>query len=231
MKIPPILYKYRNFHNSYNKRILFNFEIFLPSTTMFNDPYEGSIPFVYDPKQLTEENLYIKMRALAKERFPDWTETEIDEYCYQAKQKDLLNDPKHMEQMQQENIQKIDAKFRILSLTPKPLNYLMWSHYANCHRGFCIGFDSNDLFDTIGGSLGPVNYQKYIPKMNLFGNALEFHIKQLSTKSDVWDYEEEFRIVKAGGSKETIIYHKNIIRNIVLGCRMLQEKKMKLLTL
>lgn len=49
-RIPVILYKYRDFHNEYNKRILFNFEIFLPSTTMFNDPYEGSIPFVYNQR-------------------------------------------------------------------------------------------------------------------------------------------------------------------------------------
>lgn len=223
-KTPPILYKYRDLQNSYNRRILFNFEIYLPSTKMFNDPYEGSIPFVYNPEDLTEDNLYIKMRALAKEAYPSWTDTQIDEYCFEAKRKDLLNDPKHMEQMRSENIDKIDAKFGILSLTPKHLNYLMWSHYANCHRGFCIGFDTAALFDIIG-SFGPVIYKKEIPKMNLFGDTVEFYVKQLSTKSDVWSYEDEYRMVLSDAARKTINYHKGIIRKIVLGCKMAQNEK------
>jgi hypothetical protein len=196
---------------------------------MFNDPYEGSIPFVYHPDQLTEENLYIKMRYLAKKENPNWSNTQIDEYCFKAKQKNLLNDPKHIEQMRLDNIREIDAKFGILSLTPKHLNYLMWSHYGNSHTGFCIGFDSTQLFETIGGTFGPVMYQKDIPKMDLFGDTLEFYIKQLSTKSKAWEYEEEFRIVKLDGSKETIKYDKNIIRKIVLGYKMIQKDKYEII--
>ncbi|EON79024.1 hypothetical protein ADIS_0441 [Lunatimonas lonarensis] len=229
MKTPSILYKYRDYHNEYNKRILFNFEIFLPSTTMFNDPYEGSIPFVYNPEDLTEENLYIRMRQLAKEENPKWSDTEIEEYCYEAMKKDLLNDPKHLEEQRLENIRKIDATFGILSLTPKYLNYLMWSHYGNSHRGFCIGFDSQDLFNEIGGTIGPVVYQRQIPKMDIFGGPLEFYIKQLSTKSEIWQYEDEYRIVKADGSRETICYDKKIIRKIVLGCKMTQSEKQEII--
>lgn len=225
MKTPKILYKYRDLHNEYNKRILFNFEIYLPSTTMFNDPYEGSIPFVYNSDQLTEENLYLKMRELAKYSYPNWTDQQIEEYCFNAKQKDLLNDPKHMEQQRLENIRKIDATFGILSLTPKYLNYLMWSHYANSHRGFCIGFDSEALYDTIEGTIGPVDYQNEIPKMDLFGDTLEFYVKQLSTKSKVWEYEEEYRIVKADGSRTTVKFDKGIIKHIVLGSTMNQKDK------
>lgn len=229
METPIILYKYRDFHNEYNKRLLFNFEIFLPSTTMFNDPYEGSIPFVYNPEQLTEENLYRKMREVAKYSHPNWTDQQIEEYCFEAKQKDLLNDPKHMEEMRKENIQKIDYKFGIFSLTPIYLNYLMWSHYGNSHRGFCIGFDSQALYDTIGGTMGPVVYQQKIPKMDLFGDTLEFYVKQLSTKSIIWEYEEEYRIVKDGGSKSTVKFDKNIIKHIVLGCKMKHEEKLEII--
>ncbi|MHA7128632.1 DUF2971 domain-containing protein [Algoriphagus namhaensis] len=229
MKTPDVLYKYRDFHNEYNKRILFNFEIFLPSTTMFNDPYEGSIPFIYNPKDPTDENLYIKMREVAKYTYPDWSDQQIEEYCFEAKQKDLLNDPKHMKEQLLENRRKIDETFGILSLTPKYLNYLMWSHYGNSHKGFCIGFDSEALFETIEGSIGPVDYQEEIPKMDLFGDTMEFFVKQLSTKSKVWEYEEEYRIVKADGSKTTVQIDKNIIKHIVLGCKMKHEEKVEII--
>ncbi len=34
----------------------------------------------------------------------------------------------------------------ILSLTKQKNNLVMWSHYTNSHRGFVIGFDSNNSF-------------------------------------------------------------------------------------
>jgi len=228
-EMPTVLYKYRDYENSFNRRTLLNFEIFLASTTMFNDPYEGSIPFVYNPEDLTETNLYIKMRQVTKETYPKWTDTQIEEYCYEAKQKDLLNDPKHMDEQRLINIQKIDEKFGILSLTPNHLNYLMWSHYANSHRGFCIGFGTNLLNEIILGTCDFVTYQNKIPSMDLFGNTYEFFKKQLLTKSKIWEYEDEYRIVKADGSKETIIYDKNIIKKIVLGCKMPQSIKVEII--
>jgi hypothetical protein len=32
-------------------------------------------------------------------------------------------------------------KFGVLSLTARPQNTIMWSHYANVHKGICIGFE------------------------------------------------------------------------------------------
>ncbi|MDO9552493.1 DUF2971 domain-containing protein [Rhodonellum sp.] len=225
MTIPPILYKYRDYNNEYNKRTLFNFEIFLASASMFNDPYEGSIPFVYNSEDLTKEKLFQKRKLIAKKLHPSWNEMQIDEFCNKAQEEDLINDPEHIEKMRLLNIMEIDKTFGIFSLTPNHMNYLMWSHYANCHKGFCIGFDTKALYDQIDGSIGPVKYQVNIPKMDLFGNSFEFYIKQLSTKSKIWEYEDEFRIVKANGSRKTIKYDKDILKKIVLGCQMSQDDK------
>lgn len=79
--VPSILYKYRDYQNEWNYRTLFNLEIYLPSTSQFNDPYEGSIPFTYDPEDITPENIFKKLRALAIEKHPDWDEKQIQEYC------------------------------------------------------------------------------------------------------------------------------------------------------
>ena len=223
--IPNILYKYRDYSNEFNKKTLFNFEIFLSSTKMFNDPYEGSIPFEYDPKELTEENIYLKLRSVAKQNYPDWDERKLQEFCYENHQKGLIFDEEHKNIINRKNKKYIENIFGILSLTGFPLNYLMWSHYAKSHTGFCIGFDKFGLYETIKGSLGAVNYANNVPRLKLFEDIGAYHVKQLSTKSKVWEYEGEYRIVKPNAANAVIKYPKELIRNIYLGCNMALEKK------
>lgn len=128
----------------------------MASTSMFNAPYEGAIPFVYELDDQTPKNIFIKMYELAKYDYPDWNDTQIHEYCFEGQQKDLLHDETHIERKNEKNRQDIDKSFGIMSLTIHPLNYLMWSHYANSHKGFCIGFDTDLLEETINGTLSPV---------------------------------------------------------------------------
>jgi len=218
--IPDILYKYRDITDKYNRKTLFEFEIFLSSTSKFNDPYEGSIPFEYDPDDLTEENIFLKLRRLAKEEHPDWNEQKIQQFCFDGQQKKLLFDDQHKEKINSENREKIERTFGIFSLTKHPKNYLMWSHYARSHTGFCIGFDKTGLFDTIKGSIDKIEYESEVPRLKLFEDLLSFQRKQLCTKSDVWSYEDEYRIIKSNASNNTITYPKDIIKHIFLGCKM-----------
>src|SRR3990172_9979437 len=46
----------------------------------------------------------------------------------------------------------VSKYFVILSLSRIPDNVLMWSHYADSHRGFLIGFDSDHDFLKSGPS-------------------------------------------------------------------------------
>lgn len=223
--IPSILYKYRDYQNEWNYRTLFDFEIYLPSASQFNDPYEGSIPFTYDPEDLTPANIFKKLRALAIETHPDWDEGQIQEHCYEAQKKDLVNDPHHADLMKKQHKEDIERRMGILSLTKKPLNYLMWSHYGNCHKGYCIGFDSSILKRTVKGSIYKVEYGKKIPKLKLFEDIRDFTIKQLATKFEDWAYEKEYRLIKIDAAKKNFKYPKEMIRKIYLGVKMCQTNK------
>lgn len=187
--IPEILYKYRDYSNEYNRKTLFNFELFLASTSMFNDPYEGAIPFVYE-EDLTPDNVFKKLYELAKHDNPEWDETQIHEFCFNAQRDDLMHDEVYVDRFNEQNRIEIDKSFGILSLTIHPTNYLMWSHYGNSHNGFCLGFDKTILYETVDGSISPVKYDTELPKLKLFGDAFDFHLKQLCTKSKVWEYED-----------------------------------------
>jgi len=227
--IPDILFKYRDYSNKFNRKTLFEFEVFLSSTSMFNDPYEGTIPFTYEPSDLTDTNIFLKLREIAQKTHPEWTETQIHEYCYEGQKKELLKDEAHIERENEKNIEEIDKLFGILSLSRNPLNYLMWSHYANKHKGFCIGFDKFILFELIGGSLGPVVYSETLPKLRLFEDIVEFQSKQLGTKSKDWDYEEEYRVIKIYAARKTFNYPKEMIKEIYLGYKMEHIEKMEII--
>jgi hypothetical protein len=65
-------------------------------------------------------------------------------------------------------------------------NPLLWSHYADKHRGMCLGFDVDDR------GLKPVKYVKERPALKM-PPTRESVDELLFTKYRDWKYEEELR--------------------------------------
>jgi hypothetical protein len=57
--IPPLLFKYRDWDNNHHKKCLTDTEIFFSPPASFNDPFDCSIPFRYEEKDLTEDKISI----------------------------------------------------------------------------------------------------------------------------------------------------------------------------
>jgi hypothetical protein len=79
-------------------------------------------------------------------------------------------------------------RFGVLCFSECKTDVLLWAHYADRHKGICLGFDVS------GGQakFGRVQYMKErfpFPK-NL---DIEFSWKLLSTKFQAWEYEKEWR--------------------------------------
>lgn len=105
----------------------------------------------------------------------------------------------------------VNEQFAISCFSTSPDNILMWSHYADKHRGFCIEYDFTKLKDkNILLLLYPVIYSERRPTvpMTLFDldNLKEIKLSNnrevipdiimaLLTKSKIWDYENEWRII------------------------------------
>ena len=106
--IPRILYKYRDWGNEHHKRIIYNRELYFPSMSQFNDPYEGTIPFRYDDKDLIPDKIFIKMLYMAKQEFPDWPEDKLHSYVYENQKRDLLHNEAHKEKVQKQVIDDIE---------------------------------------------------------------------------------------------------------------------------
>ena len=92
-------------------------------------------------------------------------------------------------------------EYPMLTLTRKRNNLLMWSHYADSHRGFVIGFDSDNPFfhrekPRPMTPLDEVRYSNKRPVMPPFEEITPENAHELVflTKSEHWACEEELRM-------------------------------------
>ena len=104
----------------------------------------------------------------------------------------------------------------------------MWSHYANHHKWFCIGFVRKN--DNLLGDIArtqPVEYNCNYPEAEPFdknGNDdYSIFTKMLFTKAKDWEYEKEWRLVYDEGNKEEPLPAD--ISSIIFGLKMSEEHK------
>ncbi len=76
-----------------------------------------------------------------------------------------------------------------LSLSKTEKNILMWSHYAQNHEGFAIGFDANHSYFDLG--VTEVEYSDQRPYLNPLQSEQDASL--FYTKSTDWAYEQEIR--------------------------------------
>lgn len=99
---------------------------------------------------------------------------------------------------------------------------LMWSHYADFHKGFCIEYDFSE-HDTFN-SLHPIiysdemfNVSQYILDKKNVTNPL-FDIYAAINKANCWSYEKEWRIIKKAEKSHNISVPK--AKSIYLGAKI-----------
>jgi len=99
---------------------------------------------------------------------------------------------------------RLNHSIGLLCLSARWNSTLMWSHYANDHRGFCVGFDiTHPFFSTdhiAKGGWGPiqtVDYSDLRPQVRLEHLPTEEVVKLLTTKHTDWSYERELRLVRS----------------------------------
>lgn len=74
-------------------------------------------------------------------------------------------------------------------------NIIMWSHYADDHKGFCIGFDAYELQTYFGNKLRTMLYSKDFTRIDYCQDEKAALDNMFSTKFIEWSYEEEERLI------------------------------------
>lgn len=121
-------------------------------------------------------------------------------YTMSAEKINLFDNDKHIWEFTKEGFKeysnKIFDKWWVCVFSENSDEPLMWSHYANSHKWFCLEVEINT--DDVLQKIGKVNYlEEYI---DLSDESLshkwdDFLTQILYSKDSRWDYENEWRIV------------------------------------
>jgi hypothetical protein len=97
-----------------------------------------------------------------------------------------------IEQMTPEMERAIQERYRVYCLSTHPDSVLMWAHYSASCRGVCLEFSAeNELF----GSALEVAYIDSYPGFDVTATDEDQNLQPFLTKSAVWSYENEFRLI------------------------------------
>ncbi len=194
--------------------MLVNKEIYFASPEELNDPYDCQL------------DINQSLQSAIEKASPD-IKQELKKYLKVNKLLQRINN---------------DAKAcGVFSLSGKPSDMKMWTHYASNHTGFCVCFQLSDRFlkynqqeKIIGTS--PVYYSKNNPFVEFFeelGAAAEkpkyeefwADLLNLSliAKSETWKEEEECRITRAESG--VVSFVPSEIKEITFGIAMSAEDR------
>ncbi len=127
----------------------------------------------------------------------------------------------------------------MLNFTPhkqqniEDINSLMWAHYTNSHKGFCVKYKfpssfvmNNDNTTLVFSRIGNADYQ---PSMNFVETKSLSVFKALFQKHNVWEYEKEVRIVHYDPSVDskfkTLQLPDDSIKEIYLGLKCTKDNE------
>lgn len=119
----------------------------------------------------------------------------------------------------------------------------MWSHYADSHKGICIGFDSQHSFfkDYVKNEeyklIEKVIYSKNRVKLPMRRRQEKLILKNYFTKSVDWKYEKEIRIISPinlaiKDNQNENVYLINVphsaVSEIIIGNKVLPENEIEI---
>ena len=219
------IYQDKSFDNEYSVINLIGNQVTFSTRNNFNDLFDSKVDFI-KPNKKALKQLSLKLGSSKRRRFKDvyfgdnW-EQKINEF-----ERELNN-----------------LFDRYLYYCVSDINNcnLMWSHYANSHKGFCIEWDATQI------KAEKVFYEPEIASFRLI-ELIKMHCgltgkddiskkiwRALRTKLDEWEYESEYRFQLGNGMEHLIVkqeknfalvkYESDWIKSIIWGCRTSDRTK------
>jgi hypothetical protein len=238
----PFFYQYRPINDRLIENLSKN-QIFFNNPNEFNDPFDSqyNIYFEGDRTQFLSffdsgTRTQIRIRNLYND---DGEDDELAEPDFFIGPEELLNVSFKNKKVQQdgnlirstplweEKIDEIKLPTACFSVDCK--NVLMWSHYANYHKGACLiykseGEDYNIKLGTAYQKFQIVTYDENVPNRVNFLNQDEKKkiIDFVLTKSPCWKYEKEYRIILSDSKDKYKIekYDKKDLVGIIFGLKV-----------
>jgi hypothetical protein len=208
------IYRYLPF-NLNTLRFLVTGHLYLASPSNLNDPFESEFEFK-KLNNLPDQAFLEKIFSGRKIKVKD-----VNEVNFYIHLKKLLHDI-------------LNEEYGITCFSETKNNTLMWSHYADSHKGICLEFDSDKLMQSevirhLGLKLENVKILNEVPSVEIIVTSDGFAFKEQEDislwKFSHWLHEKEIRLHgnlsnyrNADGSvKRTMPFNWDSLTAIILG--------------
>ena len=207
---PDYLYKYCSYTTAH--QMIENESIRFATRSHFNDPFDIA-PVMSKMK---------KREILAY--YDEMAQTFKQSGLSKSKLKEKLkgNDPALIERMKKIDDNLLD-RFKITCLSENSNHILMWSHYADGHKGVCLQF--KDVKQCLNAGEITMHYERvnYVPcdkrpTLKPLSTAPVPLIKTLSTKYNMWEYEKEWRIIAHSDIFKSSEVYIKMLKPFLTGC-------------
>jgi hypothetical protein len=237
---PKVIYKFRSWENINHKTTINKLNLYAASSTRFNDPFDSSIIVHLNQMKLPRQVYKESIASVIKKQYSILNRQSRKKIINNPKSKKIfegklwVEEKKHIIKL----IRHIQNNVGIISFAGNKENILLWSHYADAHKGFCLGFDRDEYFE-ISLKYAPTQFRRIIyteslPAADIYSlldEDLIFKIvyASLSTKSINWMYEEELRSFFLNQSNFNLHFEPSCLKEIILGCNMPDSSKKEIL--
>jgi hypothetical protein len=216
-EVPDVLWKYREW-KEHAKNMVVHSELYFSRLEQLNDPLDchwcERLPTDY-----RERFQFIK--HLSAQTFPD-----DDPYQRVVHMATLISQLRDLTKNTADGLIRTVATYNsgVLCLSEINNDFLMWSHYADHHKGICIGIRPHVLrkrfLSCRYGDDAPV-----IDAWDYVKNSKGLFVNAVRCKASHWSYEKEWRTADAPGAKR----YPGCIDSVVLGVRISDEHKNEVL--
>lgn len=222
---PQHLYRYRSLDGKFKEWVkdsILKSTHYFSSPKAFNDPFDCRPVFKLDA---TKAELIKYYEGVLSRQAPQMSREQRRAEA-RAKVSDPYSDPRDQRNLgafHQIYDELVTSKIGVLCLSAKPKDILMWSHYANSHRGICLQFFA--LGNTLESSQ-PVHYKSVRPVVNPVSQSHDEMLDHaIFSKSDHWKYEQEWRLIQYKHGAGVYRTPPEALVGIVLGALIEPEDK------
>jgi hypothetical protein len=203
--------------------------LWFSSPSSFNDPYDCNIKL--DIQKYSFKEIY-KFIIKAYQNTPNKPSL-LTEKDLLEKTKYYFNDPPSFTDIINQELASCMNDYGICCFSQNDNSILMWSHYAEKHKGLCLKFNINTDKRAFSTPI-KVSYKKHLPKFNYIKYRLDYDLRRtqlaqfaLGTKHKIWKYEDEVRIVKERSEGQyigAISFNKSSLNEVIFGCKCQKEQ-------
>ncbi|UIP30411.1 DUF2971 domain-containing protein [Photobacterium sp. TLY01] len=220
--------------NENTLNILRNKAVWYAAPHTFNDPFDCKIrplkvpndgEFIGDFDDMDQLEYYLASRA--KEASEQGNVSEFNEFLYKLTQR------------RNDKLEEQSKNYAVMCFSEIHDHGLMWSHYADEHKGIVITFERTEDNMLGRSSCRPVRYSRHYPRITHeeYWKSRQFATGEhpqdhdvlsmcLFTKYEDWFYEKEWRdVIHNSDGTGQLIELDAKIKGVFFGCRTPEEDK------